>query len=137
MWISSIAWICLTVKEFEFGWRIPAFSIDGSSRETFVSQIVNFVDEIEDNFHSMWISDHFYPWRPELGSTDTDVLEAWTTLCFLSGMFKKPKFGHVVLGNSYRNPALLAKMGATLDTLTGGRFILGIGAGYKEDEHLA
>lgn len=46
-------------------------------------------------------------------------------------------FGNIVLSNSYRNPALLAKMGATLQTLTRGRFILGIGAGWKEDEYKA
>ncbi|MHA1712405.1 MAG: LLM class flavin-dependent oxidoreductase, partial [Candidatus Freyarchaeota archaeon] len=51
--------------------------------------------------------------------------------------FKKLAFGAIVLCNSYRNPALLAKMGATLQLLTGGRFVLGIGAGWKEDEYHA
>ncbi|MEM2111332.1 MAG: LLM class flavin-dependent oxidoreductase [Candidatus Bathyarchaeia archaeon] len=120
-----------------FGWRIPSFSIDGSPRDLFISQILKYAGEIGESFHSWWMEDHFYPWRDELGNPETDVLEAWTTICYLAGMFNNPKFGNLVLCNSFRNPALLAKMGATLDSLTGGRFILGIGAGYKEDEHIA
>lgn len=70
--------------------------------------------------------------RPEI-----DNLEGWTTVNFLMGAFKRLSFGHIVLCNSYRNPALLAKMAATLAFLAPGRFMLGIGAGWKEDEYLS
>jgi len=124
------------VGKVDFGWRIPSFPVDGSRKFAFVSQILDFIGVVEDAFDSMWISDHFVPWAT-FQSVETDILEAWTTLSYLSGVFSKPKFGNIVLCNSYRNPALLAKMGATLDALTGGRFIMGIGAGWKEDEYIA
>ena len=120
----------------EFGWRIPSFPVDGADVSTFIDQIACFIREVEGNLDSAWISDHFHPWA-KFQSVDTDVLEGWTTLSYLSGIYKKLKFGNIVLCNSYRNPALLAKMAATLQALTRGRLILGIGAGWKEDEYLA
>jgi len=64
-------------------------------------------------------------------------LECWTGISYLAGAFPHLQFGSIVLCQSYRNPALLAKMAATLQALTGGRLIFGIGAGWKEDEYLA
>ncbi len=122
--------------EINFGWRIPSFPVDGSKGKEFVNQIKRSLEELEDLFDSAWISDHFIPWA-DFVPKNTDILECWTTLCYLSGLFKRLKFGSIVLCNSYRNPALLAKMSATLQTLTEGRFILGIGAGWKEDEYIA
>jgi alkanesulfonate monooxygenase SsuD/methylene tetrahydromethanopterin reductase-like flavin-dependent oxidoreductase (luciferase family) len=60
-----------------------------------------------------------------------------TAISYLAGAFPKLYLGSIVLCQSYRNPALLAKMGATLQILSGGRFIFGIGAGWKKDEYLA
>ncbi|PDM26352.1 LLM class F420-dependent oxidoreductase [Candidatus Bathyarchaeota archaeon B24-2] len=120
----------------EFGWRIPSFPVDGSSTSKFIDQINAFIKEVEGRLDSAWISDHFHPWA-KFQSVDTDVLEAWTTLSYLAGVYRKLKFGNIVLCNSYRNPALLAKMASTLQALTNGRLILGIGAGWKEDEYLA
>jgi len=91
---------------------------------------------VKDRFDSAWVCDHFVPWASFVDVT-TPTLEGFTTICYLAGVFPKLKFGNIVLCNSYRNPALLAKMGATLQTLSRGRFILGIGAGWKEDEYLA
>jgi alkanesulfonate monooxygenase SsuD/methylene tetrahydromethanopterin reductase-like flavin-dependent oxidoreductase (luciferase family) len=65
------------------------------------------------------------------------VLEAVTTLTYLAGRHENIDFGHIVLGQSYRNPALTAKMAANLQMMTRGRFIMGIGAGWKEDEYMA
>jgi alkanesulfonate monooxygenase SsuD/methylene tetrahydromethanopterin reductase-like flavin-dependent oxidoreductase (luciferase family) len=67
----------------------------------------------------------------------TDTLEAWTGLTYLAGKFEGYDFGNIVLSQSYRNPALLAKMAATFQLMSGGRLILSIGAGWKEDEYLA
>jgi alkanesulfonate monooxygenase SsuD/methylene tetrahydromethanopterin reductase-like flavin-dependent oxidoreductase (luciferase family) len=65
------------------------------------------------------------------------MLEGWTTLAYLAAEFTGYTFGNLVLSQSYRNPALLAKMAATLSYLTEGRLILGIGAGWQADEYVA
>ena len=120
----------------EFGLRVPSFPVDGSSGEAFTDQVIRFISEVEDDFDSAWICDHFHPWARFVSET-TPTIEGFTAISYLSGIFKRLKFGNIVLCNSYRNPALLAKMGATLHLLTGGRFILGIGSGWKEDEYIA
>lgn len=120
----------------EFGLRVPSFPVDGSSGEAFTDQIIRFISKVESDFSSAWVCDHFHPWARFVSET-TPTIEGFTTISYLSGVFKRLKFGNIVLCNSYRNPSLLAKMGATLQLLTGGRFILGIGAGWKEDEYIA
>ena len=79
---------------------------------------------------SLWMSDHFI-WD------DDPCYEAWTVMCYLAARWPQYRIGSIVLCQSYRNPALLAKMGATLQSLSGGRFTMGIGAGWKEDEYRA
>lgn len=79
---------------------------------------------------SLWMTDHFI-WD------DDPCYEAWTVMCYLAARWPQYRIGSIVLCQSYRNPALLAKMGATLQSLSGGRFIMGIGAGWKEDEYRA
>lgn len=79
---------------------------------------------------SLWMTDHFF-WG------DAPTYEAWTVLAFLAARYPMLEVGSLVLGQGYRSPALLAKMGATLQSLTQGRFILGLGAGWKEDEFYA
>lgn len=81
-------------------------------------------------FSSAWLSDH-------LMKDDAPILEAWTALTWLAAEFPNYHFGNLVLSQSYRNPALLAKMAATFQYLSGGRLILGIGAGWQADEYLA
>ena len=77
-----------------------------------------------------WIVDHFQ-------FDDQPILECLALLAFHAGQVPGLRWGTLVLGQVYRNPALTAKVAATLQHLTGGRFILGLGAGDKEDEHLA
>lgn len=81
-------------------------------------------------FSTVWISDHL-----QFGHQAT--IEGWTLLTFLAAAFPRFRYGHLVLSQSYRNPALLAKMAASLQELTGGRFILGLGAGWHEEEYRA
>lgn len=81
-------------------------------------------------FRSLWMTDHFF-WD------DEPTYEAWTVLAYAAARWPAFELGPMVLGQSYRNPALLAKMAATLQSLTQGRFIMGIGAGWKEDEYHA
>jgi len=81
-------------------------------------------------FDTMWIEDHLqWDQRP--------VLEDITALSYLAGRHEGMRLGHIVLCQSFRNPALLAKQAATLQALSRGNFILGIGAGWKDDEYLA
>jgi alkanesulfonate monooxygenase SsuD/methylene tetrahydromethanopterin reductase-like flavin-dependent oxidoreductase (luciferase family) len=81
-------------------------------------------------FTTLWTEDHFQKGaRP--------ALEAWTVLAFMAAEQPRFKLGNLVLGQSYRNPALVAKMSATLQYLSGGRLILGLGAGWQEDEYRA
>jgi len=81
-------------------------------------------------FGSAWVSDH-------LMKEDWPILEGWTAIAYLAAEFPDYTFGNLVLAQSYRNPALLAKMAATLEYLTGGRLVLGIGAGWQGDEYRA
>lgn len=119
-----------------FGLRVPTFPADGSEQKQFLDQILTYMARLEKSFDSAWLDDHFVPWAVTVGKA-APTLESFTTISYLSGIFQKMLFGNIVLCNSYRNPSLLAKMGATLQSLTKGRFILGIGAGWKEDEYVA
>jgi alkanesulfonate monooxygenase SsuD/methylene tetrahydromethanopterin reductase-like flavin-dependent oxidoreductase (luciferase family) len=119
-----------------FGFRVPDFPVDGSSGDAFVAQFTETMDVLRGHFASAWVADHFVPWARFQDAT-TPTYECWTTLCYLAGMFKEFTFGSIVMSQSYRNPALVARMAATLQSLTGGRFVLGIGAGWKRDEYRA
>jgi F420-dependent oxidoreductase-like protein len=85
-------------------------------------------------FESLWMSDHFFM-TPE--SVDTPCLECWTMLSALARDTKKVRLGAMVASQSYRNPALAAKMAATVDNISGGRLNYGIGAGWKDVEYAA
>ncbi|TMB53999.1 MAG: TIGR03560 family F420-dependent LLM class oxidoreductase, partial [Chloroflexi bacterium] len=85
-------------------------------------------------FESIWLFDHFHTVpRP----TDELTFESFTALSALAALTERVRIGHIVICNGYRNPALTAKMASTLDVISGGRFELGIGAGWKRDEWLA
>lgn len=124
------------MSKIKFGIRLPAFPLDDSSGAVFRDQVVNTLTILDGQFSSFWVADHFIPWFEPLDPM-TDTLECFSTLAFLAGKFDHYHFGSIVMSQSYRNPALLAKMGATLQALSNGRFILGIGAGWKEDEYQA
>jgi F420-dependent oxidoreductase-like protein len=87
----------------------------------------------ESGFEAIWAPDHFIPFGPGADY----VFEAWTTLAALATETSRIRLGQLVTGNGYRNPALLAKMGSTLDVISNGRLTFGIGAGWYEDEYRA
>ena len=87
-------------------------------------------------FESLWLMDHFRQ-IPQVGPAWTDMLEAYTTLAWLAGVTDTIKLGALVTGLTYRNVGLLAKIIATLDVLSEGRAICGIGAGWFKQEHEA
>jgi F420-dependent oxidoreductase-like protein len=84
-------------------------------------------------YDSAWVYDHFYA----LGNKAQPCLEAWTTLSALAAVTHRLKLGPMVTCVNYRQPALLAKMAATVDVLSKGRLVLGIGAGWYDEEYRA
>ena len=90
-------------------------------------------------FDSLWVSDHlFLDWGKYGGPSDRQgSFECWTTLSALAGATERVRLGSLTLCNDLRNPALLAKMAATLDVLSAGRLDLGLGAGWYEPEYEA
>src|SRR3954453_8960663 len=84
-------------------------------------------------FDGLWLVDHFWA----RGLPDLEFVEGWTTLAALPEATIQLRLGLMVTCNSYRNPALLAKMVATVDQISGGRIELGLGAGWMDEEYRA
>src|SRR5258708_17144338 len=87
----------------------------------------------QSGYDSVWIPDHFLTAPP----SQEMVFESWTVAAALARDTKRVRIGQMVTGNSYRNPALQAKMASTLDVLSHGRFTFGIGAGWYEPDYRA
>ena len=85
-------------------------------------------------FESAWVFDHFHT-EPE--PTDELTFESFTTLAALAASTERLRLGQVVICTAFRNPALTAKMIGTLDVISGGRFELGLGAGWRREEWVA
>ena len=85
----------------------------------------------------VYVCDHFIPNRRDGRPADGPMLEGWTTLAALAGVTSRIRLGTLVLGNTYRHPAVVANMAATMDHVTSGRFVLGVGAGWQVNEHAA
>jgi F420-dependent oxidoreductase-like protein len=81
----------------------------------------------------LWYADHF---MPDAADTSAPWPEAWTTLAGLAACVPRIRLGTLVTGNTYRHPAVLAKMAATVDHISRGRAVLGLGAGWQQNEHL-
>jgi len=121
-------------RSLHFGWLSPVIGNRWSDQQPIaIYQDQHILPVALPHFDSLWIADHFYGFDAK---TDP-FLEAWTTLTWLAGRHPNVQLCHHVLGHGYRPPALTAKMAATLQVLSGGRFILGIGAGWREDEYTA
>jgi F420-dependent oxidoreductase-like protein len=80
------------------------------------------------------VTDHFMPNTKE---REGAMLESWTTLSALAALVPRMRVGTIVLGNTYRHPAVVAKMAAQVDIVSGGRLLLGLGAGWQQNEHEA
>jgi alkanesulfonate monooxygenase SsuD/methylene tetrahydromethanopterin reductase-like flavin-dependent oxidoreductase (luciferase family) len=123
------------VTDVKFGWLSPVAGHAGSNFEPITMyQDKHILPQVLPLFDSIWIADHFYGF--DAAKTE-GFLEAWTTLTWLAARYPDVMLGHHVLGQGYRNPALTAKMASTLQILSGNRFILGIGAGWREAEYLS
>lgn len=117
-----------------FGWRMPMWDPTGAPAPSWLPAVRANLSALRGVYDSVWLSDHFVPgtrWMPP----EPDTLECWTATVHFSAIFPEFQYGQIVLGNNYRHPPLLAKAAATMQVLTGGKLILGIGAGWMESEY--
>jgi F420-dependent oxidoreductase-like protein len=121
----------VTIK---LGLQIPNFSYGTGVAELFPTVIAQAQEAEAAGFDSVFVMDHFYQ-LPGLGTPDQPMLEAYTALGGLATATERLQLGTLVTGNTYRNPTLLAKAITTLDVMSQGRAILGIGTGWFELEH--
>jgi F420-dependent oxidoreductase-like protein len=118
------------------GLQIPNFTFPGVSNDRLFEHIAMIATTAERaGFDAVFVMDHFYQLR-NIGPSTDPMLEGYTLLGGLAARTRKVQLGTLVTGVTYRNPALLAKSVTTLDIVSAGRAILGIGAAWQEDEHL-
>ncbi|PKV79808.1 LLM class F420-dependent oxidoreductase [Nocardia fluminea] len=116
------------------GYQMPNFSNTSSVRELFPAVIAQAREAERAGFDAAFVMDHFYQ-LPLIGEPEEPMLEAYSALSGLATATERIQLSALVTGNTYRNPALLAKTVTTLDVVSGGRAVLGIGAGWFELEH--
>ncbi len=117
------------------GYQIPNFTYpDTGPAELFEAVAAQAEAADRSGFDTVLVMDHFYQ-LPMLGEPEDYMLECYTLLGALAQRTDSVRLSALVTGNTYRNPALLAKIIATLDVVSGGRAQLGIGAGWFEEEH--
>jgi F420-dependent oxidoreductase-like protein len=121
----------VTIK---LGLQIPNFSYGTGVADLFPTVIAQAEEAEAAGYDSVFVMDHFYQ-LPGLGTPDQPMLEAYTALGGLATATERVQLGTLVTGNTYRNPTLLAKAITTLDVISQGRAILGIGTGWFELEH--
>jgi F420-dependent oxidoreductase-like protein len=123
-------------RKLRFGLQIPQFTWPGGPAEMGerLRAVATRAEEI--GFDSLWVMDHFRQ-IPQMGPPWADMLESWTTLGHLAASTTTIRLGTLVSGITYRNVAHLGKIVATLDVLSGGRAICGVGLAWFEDEHRA
>jgi alkanesulfonate monooxygenase SsuD/methylene tetrahydromethanopterin reductase-like flavin-dependent oxidoreductase (luciferase family) len=116
------------VPQLDFGWVTQPVVRENMQPADLLEYNRASIRALSPHFSTIWVEDHLqWGGRP--------MIEALVTMSFLAAEFPAYRIGAIVLGQSYRNPALLAKMAATLHYLSGGRLIMGIGAGWKVDEY--
>jgi F420-dependent oxidoreductase-like protein len=118
----------------KLGLQIPRFSWPGGAASigSKLAEIAQAADR--SGFHSVWVMDHFYQVGQGYGAPEEPMMEGYTALAYMAAVTRNVKLGTMVTGAFYRHPGVLIKMVTTLDVLSGGRGILGIGAGWYELE---
>jgi F420-dependent oxidoreductase-like protein len=118
-----------------FGVQLPNFSgVDPADLFGHLAGLATAAEEA--GFDSVWVMDHFFQ-LPSLGGPDQPMLEAYTLLGALAARTRRVQLGTLVTGVTYRNPAVLAKIVTTLDVISRGRAVLGIGGAWYDVEHQA
>lgn len=119
------------MDEIKFGVFLPFYAFRNTKTGSLFNRILDITQECERlGYYSVLLDDH-------LMLNKIPILECWTTLSALSSATEKIRLGTMVTCNSFRNPALLAKMTATVDNISDGRLELAMGAGIQQDEHNA
>ena len=119
-----------------FGFHMPNFTYPGVPDERLFERVVEQARAAEAaGFDLVTVMDHFYQ-IAGIGPEEDPMLEAYTTLGALAASTSRVRLATLVTGVTYRNPALLAKLVTTLDIISGGRAMLGIGAAWNESEHI-
>ena len=117
----------------KFGVQLPNFS--GFASADLFGHVAGLATAAEEaGFDSVWVMDHFFQ-LPSLGGPDQPMLEAYTLLGGLAARTRRVQLGTLVTGVTYRNPAVLAKIVTTLDVISRGRAVLGIGGAWYAVEH--
>ena len=118
-----------------FGFHMPNYTHQGTPDAALFGRVVEQARAAEAaGFDLVTVMDHFYQIRG-IGPVTHPMLEAYTTLGALAASTSRVKLATLVTGVTYRNPAMLAKMVTTLDVISNGRAVLGLGAAWNEDEH--
>ena len=118
-----------------FGLQIPNFTFPGVEDGELFERVAEIAVAAEGSgFDSVWVMDHFYQ-IANVGPRTDPMLEAYTLLAAIAASTERAGLGAMVTGVTYRNPAYLAKVVTTLDVISSGRAILGIGAAWNDDEH--
>lgn len=118
------------MSKIQFGLVVPADALDKARRHAYMEDVNALLNAVKGAYDSAWFIDH-------LQFENSDVLEGWTALTYLSALHPELHWGHSVLCQSFRHPALVAKMAATLQFMSRGRYILGVGAGWHAPEYRA
>jgi F420-dependent oxidoreductase-like protein len=120
----------------KIGLQIPRFHWPGSPGNigSKLAEIAVAADDA--GFDSLWVMDHFYQVGQGYGVPEEPMLEAYTALAYMAAVTRNVRLGTMVTGAFYRHPGVLVKTVTTLDVLSGGRGILGIGAGWYRQESL-
>ena len=116
------------------GYQIPNFTYGGPVADLFPMVVAQAREAEAAGFDAVLVMDHFYQ-LPGIGRPDEPMLESYTALGALATATERVQLSTLVTGNTYRHPTLLAKAVTTLDVVSGGRAVLGIGAGWFELEH--
>lgn len=121
-------------RHIRLGYQIPNFTYPGGPEKIFSTVAAQAQEAEAAGFDAVLLMDHFYQ-LPMIGKPEEPMMEAYTTLGALAAVTERIQLSTLVTGNTYRNPALLAKTVTTLDVISGGRAVLAIGAGWYELEH--
>ena len=124
----------LDAVTIRLGYQIPNFSYGTGPQQIFPTVLRQAREAEQSGFDTVLLMDHFYQ-LPGIGDAQEPMLECYTTLGALATGTERVGLSALVTGNTYRNPTLLAKAVTALDVVSGGRAILGIGAGWFELEH--